>query len=323
MYVEGAHALIAGGAGFVGSNLARRLLDRGMSVTCVDDFSTGQREHVATLQHHPTYRFLQADVCDADLPKRMQDTRIDWVFHLACPTGVPNIAPLGEAMLRSSAIGTENLLTVARDHDARMVFASSCEIYGKAATFPQHEAYEGVVDPVGPRSAYEEGKRFAEALVTCHVQQRDVDARIVRIFNTYGAGMSLTDMRVVPRSVRRALQGRSLVMYGNGLQTRTHLYIDDLLDALVLVMTQGSRGGVYNAGGTRPLTIEALYGELEQVLDTPLRIRREPHFIEDHTRRLPDTRRLQALGWRQSVPIREGLRRTVENVRDRLETRAA
>ena len=191
--------LITGGAGFVGSNLAHKLASQGHEVVCVDNLSTGHAENLEPINQPGNIEFLKMDICSeafsSNMRKRRTHKPFDKIYHLACPTGVPNIVKLGEAMLQACSTGTTNVLRCARDHGAELVFTSSCEVYGNPLTFPQTENYHGSVDPIGPRSAYEEGKRFSEALVKFYVDQYGVKARIVRIFNTYGKGMSLSDRR--------------------------------------------------------------------------------------------------------------------------------
>jgi len=247
----------------------------------------------------------------------------DNIFHLACPTGVPNIIKMGEAMLQACSIGTENVLRCAHEHKASVVFTSSCEVYGNPIKFPQTENYHGSVDPIGPRSAYEEGKRFSEALVKLYVDQYGVTARTIRIFNTYGKQMSLNDQRVVPQFVYKSLKHEPITIFGDGNQTRTFLYIDDLLAALTRVMDKGIAGSVYNVGGQHQLSIKQLFEQLSKQLQIQPEVVYKKHFIEDHTARQPDTTRIRNLGWQPSVKLEEGLNRTLQCFRRRLRADAA
>jgi nucleoside-diphosphate-sugar epimerase len=301
--------MITGGAGFVGSNLAAALLRAGAAVDCVDNLVTGRLDAIQELRAHPRFRFLKQDVSQLEFLSMGLATRYDEIYHLACPTGVPNIRTLGEEMVQACSRGTEHVLKIACAHAARLVYTSSAEVYGDPSEFPQREGYCGNVDPVGPRSAYEEGKRFGETLVRLYADKYQVDGKIVRIFNTYGVGMSPDDTRVIPRFLRHLREGKRFVVYGDGTQTRTHLYIDDLIEALVRVAHHGARGEVYNVGGERQLTILELIEVLRA--QTPLRIEVEhaPHFIEDHRGRLPVTTKVRELGWQPRVELPDGLRR--------------
>jgi nucleoside-diphosphate-sugar epimerase len=301
--------LITGGAGFVGSNLAARLVGDGACVDCADNLVTGRIEAIQALRTNPRFRFLKLDVSRPEFLQLGLATRYDEVYHLACPTGVPNIRTLGEEMVAACSHGTENVLRIACAHDARLVYTSSAEVYGDPGESPQAERYCGNVDPVGPRSAYEEGKRFGETLVRLYAEKYRTNGKIARVFNTYGRGMSPYDTRVIPQFLRRIREGHSIIVYGDGKQTRTHLYVDDLVAALIRVAHDGVRGEVYNVGGDRELTILELVEILRGVTPLPVQIEHRPHFIEDHRGRLPATSKVRALGWEPRVPLPEGLRR--------------
>jgi len=314
--------LITGGAGFVGSNLAHKLVSQGHHVLCVDNLSTGHAKNLAHLERLHNFEFMRVDICSEAFSARMKQRQVlkpfDNIFHLACPTGVPNIVKLGEAMLQACSTGTDNVLRCAKDHDAEIVFTSSCEVYGNPLVFPQKENYHGSVDPIGPRSAYEEGKRFSEALVKLYVDQHGVKARTVRIFNTYGPGMSLADQRVIPQFIYKTLTEAPIIIYGDGNQTRTFLYIDDLLDGLIRVMNKGETGMVYNVGGHYQVSIKQLSVKLSEQFKIRPKVIFKPHFIEDHTARQPDTTRVRDLGWQPTVKLDDGLNRTVQNFKQRL-----
>jgi dTDP-glucose 4,6-dehydratase/UDP-glucuronate decarboxylase len=300
--------LVAGGAGFVGSNLCRVLLDSGNQVDCVDNFATGRRENVADLLDRSAFRLIEGDICDlADL-WACQSQSYSEIYNLACPTGVPNIAILGEEMLSVCSVGSFNLLRIAKACNARYLFASTAEAYGDPQVIPQPETYVGHVDPVGPRSPYEEGKRFGEALTAYYARKRGVHACIIRIFNTYGRAMSPSDPRVVPQLLFNLAAGRPFIVYGDGQQTRSFLHVNDMVAGMLLVMERGEPGTVYNVGADDEMTILELHRHAEAAVgkEVPLEFRR--HFINDHSRRRPDTTRLRALGWRETVPLRAGLR---------------
>lgn len=299
--------LIAGGAGFIGSNLCRYFIDRGFAVDCVDDLSTGRMESVADLVGKPGFRFMRLDVADADACRILMERSYAEVYHLACPTGVPNIAVMGDRMLLASSAGTMNLLNVARQSEAKFLFASTAEAYGNPEVFPQSETYIGNVDPVGPRSAYEEGKRFGEAMTRHFGRQFGIDAFIVRIFNTYGPGMSPQDQRVIPQMLMSLIRGTPVRIYGDGSQTRTFLHVKDLIDGFRRVMASGWHGEVYNIGSSRQVTIRQLCHLAAKATGRHAPIEFVDHFIEDHRGRLPDTTKIQALGWRQRVSLEAGL----------------
>jgi UDP-glucuronate decarboxylase len=299
--------LIAGGAGFVGSNLARKLIREGCAVDCVDNLITGARENVRDLEALEAFRFIEADITNPDFVTRLARRRYDDVYNLACPTGVPNIAILGEEMLLSSSIGALHLLKIAQRSKARYLFASTAEAYGDPEVFPQAESYFGNVDPVGPRSPYEEGKRFGEALTAYFSRRHHVDARIVRIFNTYGPAMSPEDQRVIPQMLARMLEGRPITVFGDGQQTRTFLHVDDLLRGFEAVMDRGTAGEVYNIGGAREYTILDLFDLAKSVTGSRSGVVLTEHFIDDHRGRCPDTSKVRRLGWEPRISLEDGL----------------
>ncbi len=232
--------LVAGGAGFIGSNLVSYLLKQGANVDVVDNISTGRYENLRKFERSKSFRFFSRDICDADLDRHLT-AAYDCVFHLACPTGVPNIAILGEQMLSACSVGTFNLLRIATRSNANFIYASSAEAYGDPEVFPQVETYVGNVDPVGPRSPYEEGKRFGEALTRYWGRKYGIKTNIVRIFNAYGQNMSVSDQRVIPQMIGSMMAKRPVVIFGDGEQTRTFIHVNDLIRALVLVVEKGVR----------------------------------------------------------------------------------
>ncbi len=300
--------LVAGGAGFIGSNLVRALLARGMQVDCVDDLSTGRLSNIADLKRDPSFRFIKLDVSNAEKCSRHLRRHYCEVYHLACPTGVPNIEILGEEMLLASSTGTYNLLKIARRTGARFLFTSTAEAYGDPQVFPQTESYPGNVDPVGPRSAYEEAKRFGEALTRYYGRKHELDVRIVRIFNTYGPRMSPEDQRVIPQMIASLINGEPASIYGDGSQTRTFLHVNDLVAGLLTVMARGGNGEVYNIGGSKQITIKALFEAVKKATGLRGSAVYQKHFISDHRGRWPDTSKVEALGWSQKVSLDEGLR---------------
>lgn len=314
--------LIAGGAGFIGSNLVREFLAQGHKVDCVDSLITGELANLDAVRMNQDFRFIHGDIADLGIVSRLRRERYTDIYNLACPTGVPNIALLGEEMMLASSAGTLNLLHVAEQSQARYLFASTAEAYGDPEVFPQAESYAGNVDPVGPRSPYEEGKRFGEAITAYYAQRHGIDARIVRIFNTYGENMSPKDTRVIPNMLLSMATGKRVVIFGDGTNTRSFLYVTDLIEGFALVMAQRQSGEVFNIGGEREMTINELFDACRKVTGSNSKPDYQPHFIEDHRRRLPDTSKIRRLGWKPRVPIEQGLRLSYRDVRNRVSVAA-
>ncbi|UCI26465.1 NAD-dependent epimerase/dehydratase family protein [Mesorhizobium sp. B2-8-5] len=306
--------LIAGGAGCLGTNLARRLLDQGAQVDVVDNLSTGRQANVDQLSRHPNFGFIKMDIADPAICRRLQRRRYSHVYNLACPTGVPNIKRLGEQMLMASSAGTLNLLKITRRCKAKYLFASTAEAYGDPDVFPQPETYVGRVDPVGPRSPYEEGKRFGEALTRFWGGKYGIEVRIVRIFNTYGPAMSPKDQRVIPQMLTRLIAGQPVPIYGDGTQTRTFLHVDDLVNGLLTVVEKGVSGEVYNVGGDEQITVRDLFTTVKKATGLAGEAAFREHFIEDHRGRWPDTTKLRALGWRPNISLEAGIRQSYQDL---------
>ena len=303
-------ALVAGGAGFIGSNLVRSLLSKNRKVDCVDSLITGQSANLSEFRGNPDFRFIQGDIADSGIAAWLLRESYSEIYHLACPTGVPNIARMGGEMLAACSAGTLNLLRAAKKSHAKFLYASSAEVYGDPEVMPQRESYAGNVDPVGPRSPYEEGKRFGEALTAFHARDWQLDARIVRIFNTYGTNMSASDSRVIPKMLANMIAGEPVVIYGDGRQTRAFLHVDDLVDGFFRVMRCRCVGDVFNIGGEHETSIRDLFGVLSGITACDLPPVFEPHFIEDHKRRLPETAKIRDLGWNPRISLEAGLRRS-------------
>lgn len=303
--------LVLGGAGFIGGNLCRTLLEMGATVHAVDNFITGVPSNIRLLESYPNFQFEKLDIISDDFKKYSSQPAYDHIFHLACPTGVPNIKTFGEEMLLTSSIGTRNVLELARIHKSVVLYTSTAEIYGDPLVMPQTENYTGNVNPIGPRSAYEEGKRFGEALVALYTRKYGVNAKIARIFNTYGPGMSSVDARIIPRFIAAALSGEPLKMYGDGTQTRTHSYVDDTVAGLITIITKGKVSEAYNVGGETPLSVRELGERIIAITKSISSFMFEPHFIEDHSRRQPSTQKLRNLGWEPTVTLDHGLERMI------------
>jgi dTDP-glucose 4,6-dehydratase len=298
--------LVAGGAGFIGVALCRRLLAGGDAVVCVDNLVTGRRAHVAQLAAHPRFQFVEADVCgEPELAGPF-----DAVLNLACPASPADFGPLARQILDVGSRGTANLIDLAVAQGARFLQASTSEVYGDPACHPQPETYFGNVDPIGPRAVYDESKRFSEALVMSE-QRRGADTRIVRIFNTYGPGMRIDDGRVVTEFARCALLGEPLAVHGDGTQTRSLCYVEDLVTGLLGVLASSHVGPV-NLGTDEELHIDDLARMIIDLAGSSSEVVHVRRPEGDPQRRRPDLTLARALiGWAPSTPLRDGLATTI------------
>ena len=305
--------LITGAAGFIGSNLADFLLGEGHFVVGIDNFITGSPQNIERLKEKPRFNFFNLDVAllNEDDKKQLGDFQFQEIYHLACPTGVPNLTTLSEEMLLANSYGVKNILDIALACRSKIIVTSSSEVYGDPKVFPQREDYTGNVNPVGLRSPYEEGKRFAESLFVMYYRKYNLDARIVRVFNTYGPYMSEKDERVVPRFIKQLSGGEPLTIHGDGTQKRTFCYISDLMRGLMLALRQGTRGEVYNIGGSEELTVLDLARLLIGVSGVPSKINFVPRPAHDHQARRPDLSKIASLGWSQKISLEEGLSLTL------------
>ncbi|MEV4784373.1 NAD-dependent epimerase/dehydratase family protein [Streptomyces tuirus] len=303
-------ALITGGAGFVGSHLCARLLDAGTDVVCLDNLATGSRANVADLEPRPGFRFVRGDATDPEVLAGLPG-RFDLVLHFACPASPVDYLRLPLETLDVGSTGTRLALERARADDARFVLASTSEVYGDPLEHPQREDYWGNVNPVGPRSVYDESKRFAEALVTAHRGAHGTDAAIVRIFNTYGPRMRTGDGRAVPTFVTQALDGMPLTVAGDGGQTRSLCYVDDTVDG-VLALAASAETGPVNIGGDDEITMLELARRIIELTGSASRVRHVGRPVDDPARRRPDTRLArERLGWTPQIGWADGLERTV------------
>ncbi|MFB8757431.1 NAD-dependent epimerase/dehydratase family protein [Streptomyces sp. NPDC059852] len=303
-------ALVTGGAGFLGSHLCDRLLDSGVEVDCADNLCSGTRRNVAHLDGRPGFRFVDCDVSAPDAPALLPGP-YDLVLHFACPASPVDYLRLPLETLDVGSLGTRNMLAVAERDGARLLLASTSEVYGDPLTHPQREDYWGNVNPVGPRSVYDESKRFAEALVTAHVRTRDADAGIVRMFNTYGPRMRAHDGRAVPTFVSQALAGEPLTVAGDGRQTRSLCYVDDTVDGVLLVAASHSVRPV-NIGGSDEVTVGEIARRIVELTGSSSRIVYVDRPTDDPQRRRPDTGLArELLGWTPRVPWEEGIKQTI------------
>lgn len=306
--------LVTGGAGFIGSHLCDRLMEMGHEVVAADNLLTGYRENIAHLEGHPRFRFLFHDVIEP-----IPEGNWDAIFHLASPASPVGYGRYPLETLLVNSIGTYRLLEMAQRCGAVFLLASTSEVYGDPKEHPQAESYWGHVNPVGPRSCYDEGKRFAEAITTTYIE-RGVDARIVRIFNTYGPRNHPKDGRIIPTFVTQALQGEAITVYGDGLQTRSYCYVSDLVDGIVQTSTQGSaRGQIINLGRPDERSVLEMAQRIKAIAGSDSPIVHLPPREEEIARRCPDIRRAQRLlGWEPVVSLDEGLEKTVAWFQERL-----
>lgn len=312
-------ALIAGGAGFIGSHLCKRLLADGYKVICVDSLITGAKENIEELLPNSHFKFIKEDITKPIHGLADKNSKLDYVFHLASPAS-PNkkskksYANYPIETLLANSLGTYRLLEFAKNMSASFLYASSSEVYGDPAVSPQSEEYFGNVNPVGIRSVYDEGKRFGEAITIAYVRKHNLDGRIVRIFNTYGPGMQKDDGRVVSNFINQAIQSEPLTVYGGGTQTRSFCYIDDMIGGITRAMfAEGVNGQVINLGNPDERIILDLATMVKEIAGSRSKIIHEELPQDDPKRRKPDIAKArQLLGWSPKVDLQEGLRTTVK-----------
>ncbi len=311
--------LVAGGSGFIGSHLCDALLAAGHSVTCLDNFLTGAARNVSHLQGRSDFQLIDHDVT---LPYRGPGSEdVEAIFHLASPASPVGYRTYSIETMMVNSVGTMELLKLATERGAKFLMASTSEVYGDPLVHPQPESYWGNVNPNGLRACYDESKRFAEAATFEWIRKYDTDARIVRIFNTYGPRNQLDDGRVVPNFLTQALKGEPISIYGDGSQTRSFAYVSDLVDGLMRAMfTDGTKNDVFNLGNPGEFTIKEFAEVILEVTgsDSPLDYR-DLLFEDDPSRRRPDiTHSREVLGWEPRIPLREGLERTIPYYREQL-----
>jgi dTDP-glucose 4,6-dehydratase len=307
-------AVVTGGAGFLGSHLCETLLARGWRVACLDNFLTGTPANVAALTGRPGFELVHCDVTE-NMHVRGE---VDLVLHFASPASPVDYLEMPIETLRVGSVGTERALALARDKRARFVLASTSEVYGDPQVHPQGEDYWGHVNPIGPRGVYDEAKRYGEALVTAYRSTHGVDTGIVRIFNTYGPRMRPYDGRAIPTFIRQALAGEPVTVAGDGSQTRSVCFVDDLV-AGVLALAAADHPGPVNLGNPHERSVLEIAEDVLAATGSASRIEFVPRPVDDPEVRRPDTTRArELLGWEPRVPWAEGLSRTVEWFADEL-----
>lgn len=315
--IHNSEILIAGGAGFIGSHLCKELLRLGNDVGVIDDFSTGRKENIQHFLGRDDFSYAEFDIVDDVI--NIQDEGPDYIFNLACPASPPKYQEEPFQTMMTSVQGTFNLLTTALQAKAMFVHASTSEIYGDPLMHPQREDYLGNVNPIGPRACYDEGKRAAETICSDFVRQHDVEVRIARIFNTYGPNMDLNDGRVVSNFIKAALLGRPLVVYGNGLQTRSLCYVSDTVDALIRMADYKLDFTVLNIGNPNEITMLELAEKIILKTNSQSKIIFDKLPEDDPKRRKPDISAAKAtIGWQPKVNLDDGLDMTIEYFRKEL-----
>ena len=307
------HVLVTGAAGFLGSHLTDRLLSDGHTVLGVDNLSTGDLDNLAHLGGHPRFRFEERDICTSFDPGH-----VDYVFNLASPASPPEYLRLGIQTLRVGSVGVEHTLEIAARSNAAYLHASTSECYGDPLQHPQSESYWGNVNPVGPRSVYDEAKRFAEAMVMAYHRSRGVSTHLARIFNTYGPRLHPADGRVISNFMMQALRGEPLTIYGDGQQTRSFCYVDDLIDGIMRLSHSDEHLPV-NIGNPVEFTILECAQAVLEVTASKSKLCFVDLPVDDPTRRRPDiTKARTLLGWEPRVELREGLERSLDYFKSKL-----
>ena len=299
--------LVTGGAGFIGSHLCEALVNDGHDVICLDNFFTGSKDNIVHLMDNHHFEVVRHDITEPIL------LEVDQIYHFACPASPVHYQYNPVKTIKTSVMGTINMLGLAKRVKARMLLASTSEVYGDPKLHPQPEGYWGNVNPIGIRSCYDEGKRVAETLMMDYHRQNHVDIKIVRIFNTYGPRMALNDGRVVSNFIIQALTNEDITVYGNGTQTRSFQYIDDLLNGVIKMMNKVDFIGPVNIGNPDEFTIIQLAEKVIELTGSKSKIKKLPLPKDDPTQRRPDIRlAIDKLNWQPKISIDEGLPKTIK-----------
>jgi dTDP-glucose 4,6-dehydratase len=312
--MEMATCLVTGGSGFLGSHLCDHLIAKGYRVICVDNLETGNLNNIAHIKDSEKFRFIQADITS----HYEVDESLDFVYHMASPASPIDYARLPLHTLKVGAYGTHNTLGLAKAKRARFLLASTSEVYGDPEIHPQKETYWGNVNPIGPRGVDDEAKRYAEAMTMAYLRQQGVDTAIVRIFNTYGPRMRPHDGRAIPTFLRQALSEKPVTVFGDGSQTRSFCYVDDLVRGLILLMESGVHEPV-NIGNPNEMTLLEMAKTVIELTESRSEIVFEALPVDDPKVRQPDISRAKdLLGWEPEIDLREGLRKTIDHAMEQL-----
>jgi UDP-glucuronate decarboxylase len=309
-------SLITGGSGFIGSHLCETLLHKGQEIYCLDNLATGNKKNIQHLLSHKKFHFIQFDIIQKfseDLNKKLEDVK--YIYHLASPASPPQYRRLAIETLRVNSEGTYHVLEIAKREGARFLLASTSEVYGDPLVHPQKEDYFGNVNSIGLRACYDEAKRYAEALTMEYFRKFKISVRIIRIFNTYGPRMEKEDGRVVSNFVNQALSGKPLTVYGDGNQSRSFCYIEDMIKGIVTVMEKdGIDGEVINLGNTNEKTINQIAKLITELTEKKVKIMHEGVRLgEDPQRRKPDiSKAIDILNWQPKITLETGLKKTID-----------
>lgn len=312
----GKTVLVTGGAGFIPSHVCKQLLDKGDSVICIDNLSTGDKRNIRPLLDNDRFEFIEDDVRKSEVIDRLGEREIQEIYHSASPASVTYIVDHPVEAATVNSVGTFHLLELAKKKNAKILFASSSEAYGDPKEHPQKESYWGNVNPVGVRSGYDEGKRFGEAICMAYHREFGVDVKIIRIFNTYGPHSSPTDTRVIPAFVVSALQGKPLPVHGEGLQTRSFCYVSDMVDGHIRMM-ESTETGPLNIGNPDEHTIIDMAKKIIEMTNSSSKISFVPRPQDDPSVRRPDIQKAkEKLSWQPTIPLEEGLTKTIHYFRE-------
>lgn len=303
-------SLVTGGAGFIGSHLCKTLLDKGHRVLCIDNLFTGNKKNIEPLLENPNFKFINHDIID---PLYLNEELIDWVFNLACPASPVHYQYNAVRTIKANTLGVINILGLAKRHKARILQASTSEVYGDPLEHPQKESYRGNVNTLGPRACYDEGKRVAETLFMDYHRSHGVDIRIIRIFNTYGPNMAVNDGRVISNFIVQALENKPVTIYGEGNQTRSFCYVSDLVSGIIKMMENTHTTGPVNLGNPKENTILELAELVLEQTNSKSKLVYKDLPQDDPVRRKPDISvAKQVLDWEPQVLLKDGLNKTIE-----------
>ena len=304
--MQGEKILITGGAGFIGSHLCKKLLSKENKIFCLDNFYTGSRQNIKPFLNNPNFQLLEKDIIEKF------EIEADYIFNLACPASPPHYQKDSIKTMKTSILGIYNLLDIVEKNNARLLQASTSEIYGSPLENPQKESYWGNVNPIGVRSCYDEGKRCAETILVDFYRQKKSDIKIVRIFNTYGPNMAINDGRVISNFIVQALKNENITVYGDGKQTRSFCYIDDLVEGLIKMMESNNFIGPVNIGNPNEMTVLELAELIISLTNSKSKIVHQELPQDDPTNRKPDISLAKLkLKWEPKVDIIEGLEKTI------------